>query len=146
MTRIAGTPRSPYTTGPRTLTLRLPLPPAALNPNARPHRMAKWRAGSAYRATVAYEVLASGATWAPEPTPYRAGIALRFVACGRAKPWDADNCQAGFKPGLDGLVDAHLLLNDSARHVEITGVVSEHCPRGCRCGGYVEITVTEVEA
>ena len=35
---------------------------------------------------------------------------------------DRDNCLSMFKPGLDGIVDAGLLLDDDAEHLEIGNV------------------------
>ena len=101
-----------------TIELVLPLPPKALEPNARPNRWVRARATADYRRTV--KILALKArreqpgTY-PLPAPVLAE--LTFVVANMRR--DVDNCLASFKSGIDGLVDGGLLAGDSARLFDV---------------------------
>lgn len=93
------------------LLLELPLPPAQLSPNARPHWRAKAKAVRGYRQTAA--------------ALCRVAMARQHVVGGWTEAtcrayWyhrdrrrrDRDNLQASLKAAFDGLADAGLLLDD----------------------------------
>lgn len=128
------------TTTPRTLTLRLPLPLAELNPNARLHWAAKARAVRVYRQLVRWGAQAHTSLYRWQPLA-SACLSVRFCYCGRRRALDADNALASFKAGVDALVDAGVLTSDAAKRVSYGSIASEHCKRGCKCGGYVELVI-----
>lgn len=97
------------------LTLKLPLPPAALAPNARVHfhRRAVETRGYALAVLVAVRQQLGpehGITFAV------AEMDLTFVFPNRRRR-DVDNLLASFKAGLDCLVSVGLLKDDSAEHL-----------------------------
>lgn len=146
------------TTTPRTLTVTLPLPPAALSPNGsrggyitvvnragRKVRIYKRSTAAAdYRWECEQHLRLFGPTGAGEF--YFARLSVTFRWCKGRRAWDADNALSALKPGVDALRDAGILRDDGAKRVSYGGVESVKCPRGCGCGGRVEIVVEEVPA
>jgi len=97
------------------VSIRLPWPPAALNPNARK----KWER---IAATTEYRMIAWGLAHAkhrrtPVPPPVHA--AVLFVVRDKRRR-DLDNCLSMLKPAWDGFVDAGLLQDDRAGMLEIS--------------------------
>lgn len=124
----------------RSITLTLPLPPPRLSPNARVHWATKAREAKLYRARCRFDVrLPDG--WQPLAA---AGLTLHCRYCGRRQALDADNAGASFKAGLDGLVDAGVLVDDGPQCVRWCRTSTSHCPRRCTCLGYVTVTLEEV--
>jgi crossover junction endodeoxyribonuclease RusA len=110
-----------------TLRIELPgLPPKECSPNARVHWAVKAKAAAAYRETVriiaqsfarAYsrtEVSTSFALGRPLP---RAVVSVTFVVPDRRRR-DKTNLAASFKAGLDGIVDAGIIVDDSHEHCD----------------------------
>lgn len=89
--------------------IRLPFPPAILNPNKRAHWAALARAKREYRKTCHHEALAQGVR---RVTASHVHVHLDFhPPDNRAR--DDDNMVAAFKSGRDGLADC--LCVDDAR-------------------------------
>lgn len=102
-----------------TIDLVLPFPPKALEPNYRPrHWSEKSRAVKAYRRAcwvIGLEArLDEKAAVFPLPPPVVAEITFIVKNLRR----DADNCLASFKSGIDGLVDAKILVGDDSRRFD----------------------------
>jgi len=100
------------------------LPPIEFSGNWRGHWAEKYQAGKVYQEAVFYccvdarnKALVEGMAF-----PFiRAKLNLTFIfPCRRRR--DRDNCLATFKPGLDAIVHAGLLLDDDAEHLEISKV------------------------
>lgn len=94
----------------------LPLPPKALDPNARPSRWGKIRAKSKYRKQVAE----AGIAWIidrygclAKPNFRQERVRLVYQFGRRAKRRDPDNLIAWAKAAIDGLVDAGIFADDS---------------------------------
>jgi hypothetical protein len=118
----------------RTLTIAMPLPPAALSPNARGHHLPRARATAAYREDcrkLAWS--AAGEPRASNPgywiAPARARVSLDF-ATGRARmrdglyrPRDQDNAAASVKALFDALTDAGVIVSDNHLCMELGTVV-----------------------
>lgn len=126
---------------PRTLTLRLDFPPRTLHPNGRPHRYVKASAVRDYRRDA--KVLAKqamGTTYRPGEYPLRVPVRadVTFVVAD-GRPRDVDGLLASIKAGIDGCVDARLLLDDHAR------VLTWGAPRVER-GAKAEVVLTFTEA
>lgn len=90
-----------------TVTIYLPLPPAALNPNARVH----WRTKA--KATKAYREAARWAAHAPHAAQWKVADIQAHFRFGQDRRRDRDNLLASLKAAFDGLVDAGLLADDS---------------------------------
>lgn len=91
----------------------LPLPPAALSPNARVHYHVRARAAAQTRADAAYAAMHAldQAGFRAPPRWKRARIV--YVWCVKSGTYpDPDNAVARCKPVLDGLVDAGVLSDD----------------------------------
>lgn len=80
--------------------IKLPWPPAILNPNARPHRMNLARAKKVYRRDCGWAAKAQGLHAVDWPF---AGVVLTFYPPNRRG--DDDNAVAAFKSGRDGVSD-----------------------------------------
>ena len=93
------------------LTVRLPLPPPRLSPNARSHWRPKARATRSYRTAAAFygrHALASAGIdggW----TSAEVQAEFFFPTTHRR---DADNLLASLKAAFDGLADAGIVAND----------------------------------
>lgn len=94
----------------------LPFPPRGLSPNVRLHHHERARLAASYRHSCRVDALnvrrdmeAQGMTF-PLATP--ATILLTFMLPNKQRR-DIDNLIAGFKAGLDGIVDSGLLADDS---------------------------------
>ena len=79
-------------------------------PNARRHWAARNRETRQWRVAVACAVGAGG------QRPRKARVTLTRCS---AKAPDADNLAASFKPVLDGLVSAQVLVDDSPAHIDL---------------------------
>lgn len=90
-----------------TVTIHLPLPPAALKPNARVHWRTKAKATKAYRETARW------AAHAPHPLAWKAAEIQAHFHFKQDRRRDRDNLLASLKAAFDGLVDAGLLADDS---------------------------------
>lgn len=100
------------------------LPPREYSPNWRGHWSERHKAGRAYGLWVFYQCvdwrnrkLAEG-NWKPFE---RAWLSLTFVYATHRRR-DVDNLIAMFKPGLDGIVRANLLIDDDITRLGIDGV------------------------
>lgn len=99
------------------IAFTMPFPPRELSPNARNNWYPKAAKVRAYRQSCKVDALnvrreheAQGMTF-PLATP--ATLLLTFVLTTRQRR-DLDNLVASFKAGLDGLVDAGLIVDDDA--------------------------------
>lgn len=91
--------------------MRLPWPPAALSPNARPHWAAKARAAKTYRATCFWVTKEAGLL-----RPAGGAILLLTFCPPDKRRRDDDNLIAMFKAGRDGIAQA-LGVDDSVFEV-----------------------------
>lgn len=99
----------------RNITIELlGLPPRTLSPNFRGHWAVKARAVNAYR-TYVY-LMANQARPRDWEVLEKATISLTFIAVDRRRR-DLDNLLSSFKAGIDGLIDAGILRDDSAEHL-----------------------------
>ncbi|MBA7677606.1 hypothetical protein ES703_85866 [subsurface metagenome] len=97
------------------------LPPVEYSPNSRCYWAGKHKAGKVYHDAVYYCCVDA------RNRGYREGISFPFVKAKldltfifpQQRRRDRDNLLARFKPGLDGIVDAELLLDDDAEHLVI---------------------------
>ena len=100
------------------------LPPAECSPNARIHWAKRYRAAEVYRGSVFYECVSARNIGLLEGRSFpiaRAQVHLTFVfGCRRRR--DEDNLLARFKPGLDGIVQSGLIMDDDVNHLEISGL------------------------
>ena len=121
------------------LTIDLPLPPRALSSNgSHGHWSRKSRAARDYRTSVWALVLAARF---PDSPPARRRVSYTFGikgarAGGYYCPRDISNALAAFKAGQDGLVDAGLLVDDSAKWMELGTVTID-----ATVGPFVRVTV-----
>jgi len=98
------------------------LPPVSSSPNWRGFWPERHKAGKVYHDAVFYccvdarNRIAFGGM--PLPLFTKARLNLTFVFAEQRRR-DRDNCLASFKPGLDAIVDAGLLSDDDAEHLEI---------------------------
>lgn len=112
----------------RELTLELPHPGNACNPNARAHHMVKAKAVKKMREAAQimafYELRKVNAN---PPRWERAEVQATFYRPGKlAKRMDDDNCISSLKGVCDGLQDAGLILNDSGlRHLPPIQVIGD---------------------
>ena len=119
------------------ITVVLPLPPAALKPNARPHYMVKAKATKGYRngaylfATMEYSAMRK------RPPKWKsARVSIRWYTKTKRRP-DADNALASLKAAFDGLTDAGVWADDRNTSFDpIVFAVDKASPR-------VELTITE---
>jgi Holliday junction resolvase RusA-like endonuclease len=94
------------------LTILLPLPPKQLSPNWGTwggNRFAKMRKIKEYRSTVATLALAASKCCRPYWT--QATAQLTFYWPDRRRR-DTDNAEQSFKAGVDGIVDAGIIVGD----------------------------------
>jgi len=97
------------------------LPPGSSSPNWRGHWGGKYKDSRVYHAAVFYCCVDA------RNRGYLEGMSFPFIKARLNLPFvfaeqrrrDRDNCLASFKPGLDAIVDAGLLLDDDAKHLEI---------------------------
>jgi Holliday junction resolvase RusA-like endonuclease len=84
-------------------------PDERLSPNARVHRMERYRVARDYRALAKYAALQDGPV---TPMMGPVSVTVRVLWPKRRKLNDADNALASCKAALDGLVDAGILGDD----------------------------------
>jgi len=97
------------------------LPPLEYSPNSRVCWLVKYKAGKVYHDAVFYCCVDA------RNRGYRQGLSFPFVKAklnltvvfAEMRLRDEDNLLARFKPGLDAVVDAGLLLGDDVEHLEI---------------------------
>lgn len=111
------------------ISLDLPAPPEECRPNARVHWRVKAAAAKEYR--YACKVLALNERNAKSgfyPLPAPVSMSVTFLLKDkRTRDWD--NLIAAFKPGLDGIVDAGIISDDSVwviRHPSFAVCESDH--------------------
>lgn len=98
-------------------SVTLPLPPRECSPNARLHWAPKARATRAARRVAWYWFQREKpAYWTPKP------VTLEITyhcprSCDGYRPRDVQNAIAALKPMVDGMVDAGIVLDDSAEWV-----------------------------
>lgn len=98
------------------------LPPVSSSPNWRGFWAKRHQAGRAYQEDVFYSCVDA------RNRAFLKGISLPFIKTklnltfvfGVWRRRDKDNLLARFKPGLDGMVAAGVLLDDDAEHLEIS--------------------------
>lgn len=125
----------------------LPLPPACLSPNARPHWAQKSKAVKAYRALagLAFRFAQSnGELPATLPLPVR--VQLQFFTQrgarprdGLYRPRDADNAIAALKSAKDSLADVGLIPSDAGKNLK-TGEVEIYSTKK-ECNGRIGVMV-----
>lgn len=122
----------------KSITITLPLPPRALNPNSRPHYMTKAAKTKKYRTDAGFAALHASSRRTEETLcPWsRATIQVRWFHRTASFP-DPDNVIAWLKAAFDGIADAGVIAND--RDVEYPPVIIEKDSDDPR----VEIEVTE---
>ena len=104
------------------------LPGSALSPNARKHWSAKARDAKQLRTEVAVTVLSVVRQQGWQDLPFsKAQLEIEVRVCrkklgadGYYRPRDEDNAQASLKSAIDGLVDAGVLADDTAKQLRIT--------------------------
>lgn len=99
------------------LVATIPLPPDALSPNARVHWSARARATKNHR-FAAFVSLAAAKREAKWRTMRPIVLDIEYRCHAKAtgyKPKDATNALAALKAAIDGIVDAGIIGNDSAR-------------------------------
>lgn len=97
------------------------LPPVEYSPNWRGHWTKKNKAGRVYHDAVFYYCVdARNRAWMSGMSlPFiKARLNLTFVFP-KYRRRDRDNCLSMFKPGLDAIVDAGLLLDDDSEHLQV---------------------------
>jgi hypothetical protein len=94
----------------QSVTITLPLPPAALKPNARPHWAAKAKAVKQCRRIGRVAAIAALAG-APPPRWMRASVLIEAYFP-TARHWDPDNLVSSCKAYFDSFQDAGLVEND----------------------------------
>ena len=98
------------------------LPPVSSSPNWRGHWGARYREARVYHKAVFYCCVdaRNRALMGGMLLPFtKARLKLTFVFHERRRR-DSDNLLARFKPGQDAIVDAGLVMDDSAEHLEIS--------------------------
>lgn len=93
------------------------LPPVEFSLNWRGVWADRYKAGQVYQEAVFYSCVdaRNKGNWKPFD---KARVNLTFVFAVRRRR-DFDNLLARFKPGLDGIVQAGLIVDDDAEHLEI---------------------------
>jgi len=97
------------------------LPPVEYSGNSRAHWAKQYQAGRVYQAAVFYCCVDARNRALMEGTNYlfiKPRLNLTFIFPS-ARRRDEDNLRARFKPGLDAIVDAGLLLDDDVEHVQL---------------------------
>lgn len=94
-------------------TLTIPAPCLMLNSNDRRHRMAAAKLTAQWR--MAAKIAARQQERPELPTPVRI---IAYVWKARANHYDVCNLYPTIKAGLDGIVDAGWLQDDSFTHIE----------------------------
>ena len=97
------------------------LPPVSSSPNWRGHWGEKYKDSRVYHAAVFYCCVDARNRGYLEGMSFpfiKARLNLTFVFP-QYRRRDEDNLRSCFKPGLDAIVDAGLLLDDDAEHLEI---------------------------
>lgn len=97
------------------------LPPVSSSPNWRGNWGEKYKDSRVYHAAVYYccvDIRNRGYLEGMSFPFIKARLNLTFVFAEQRRR-DRDNCLASFKPGLDAIVDAALILDDDAEHLEI---------------------------
>ena len=100
------------------------LPPVTSSPNWRGFWPERHKAGKVYHNAVFYCCVDARNRGYREGMSFpftKARLNLTFVFAEQRRR-DSDNLLARFKPGLDAIVDAELLLDDDAEHLEIGNV------------------------
>lgn len=124
-----------------TLTIVLPLPPAELSPNGRPHWRAKAAKTATYRqcAKEAAMIAAYENSEVSQTMPWRSATTQATFYHKDSRRRDRDNLLASIKAGFDGLRDAGLLIDDDElTHLPVVREVDRSNPR-------VEIELTYSE-
>jgi len=117
------------------------LPPEEYSLNWRGHWAKRYQAGRIYQAAVFYSCVdaRNKALMGGEVFPFtKAKLSLTFVFP-QPRRRDSDNLLARFKPGLDGVVQSGLVLDDDAEHLQIGQVDIIVDP------GRAPLTVIEIE-
>ncbi|GAI88273.1 unnamed protein product, partial [marine sediment metagenome] len=117
------------------------LPPVSSSPNWRGHWGGKYKDSKVYHDAVFYCCVDA------RNRGYREGMSFPFIKAqlnltfvfAEQRRRDRDNCLASFKPGLDAIVDAGLLSDDDAEHLEIGNVDIHVDP------GRAPLTIIELE-
>lgn len=113
------------------IDLVLPFPFASLEPNARPNWHAKAKDIATYREQcrkAAHSArVALDAPRGSFPLSGPVGMLVVFILT-RWGRRDADNLMAAFKAGLDGIVDAHILADDSLKYLRPIAIDAEIGP------------------
>jgi len=97
------------------------LPPVSSSPNWRGFWPERHKAGKVYHAAVFYCCVDARNRGYREGMSFpftKARLNLTFVFAEQRRR-DRDNLLATFKPGLDAIVDAGLLLDDDSEHLDI---------------------------
>lgn len=97
------------------------LPPASSSPNWRGHWGSKYKGSRVYHDAVFYCCVdaRNRALMGGVSLPFiKARLKLTFVFPEHRRR-DRDNLLSQFKPGLDGIVDAGLVLDDAAEYLEL---------------------------
>lgn len=95
------------------------LPPVSSSPNWRGHWAERYQDGQIYQAAIFYSCVDAQNRAEGISFPFiKARLNLTFVFPEERRR-DSDNLLARFKPGLDAIVDAGLLLDDDTEHLTI---------------------------
>lgn len=107
---------------PASITIEVPmLPPSEFNPNWRGHWADRYRAGKVYQEAVYYSAVdARNKAIMVEPFP-KAELELICIFPEK-RDRDADNLLAMFKPGLDALKMARLIVDDNTDHLTVGAI------------------------
>lgn len=104
------------------------LPPVSSSPNWRGHWAERYQAARVYHAAVFYSCVDAinrayrEGRLAFTDLPFKqVKLALTFIFA-KHRRRDRDNLISCFKPGLDGIVQAGLIVDDDAEHLEISNV------------------------
>lgn len=127
----------------KTFFARLPLPPVALSPNRTSH--AHWRYRHA--ATGEYRMTARSCFNRDKPRDWVSShvqVAMHYFCCKTSdgyRPKDVQNAMASIKAGIDGMVDANIVPDDSRKWVSWDRLrlytTSQECA-GAQVGWHVE--------
>jgi len=131
----------------RVLRFTVPVPPEETNPNRHVDRWTKADAAREQRGwwqMAALEVRQrSTLAGAWQGVFGKARLSAVVTWCTGRRRIDDDNLISSLKSGRDGLRDAGIVRDDSLRWLTWGQITQQRCPRGCRCGGRVEVTVEE---
>ncbi|MBA7645897.1 hypothetical protein ES703_53657 [subsurface metagenome] len=95
------------------------LPPAEYSPNSRVCWLVKYKAGKVYHDAVYYCCVDARNREYRRDFPLAKARLNLTVVFAEERLRDQDNLLARFKPGLDAVVDAGLILGDDVEHLEI---------------------------